>query len=69
MVRRGTQSSKWDGLPIDEGLSYIALSVADDVHLMRSGKVILSEKAEGLDLDRLHDLYFAREGAKEGAGR
>ena len=47
----------------------IALSVADDVHLMRSGKLILSEKAEGLDLDRLHDLYFAREGAKEGAGR
>lgn len=29
MTRRGTQSSKWDGLPIDEGLSYIALSVAD----------------------------------------
>jgi cystathionine beta-lyase len=29
MARRGTQSSKWDGLPIDEGLSYIALSVAD----------------------------------------
>jgi branched-chain amino acid transport system ATP-binding protein len=47
----------------------IALSVADDVHLMRSGKVILSEKAEGLDLDRLHDLYFARETAKGEAGR
>ncbi|MFG1302930.1 ABC transporter ATP-binding protein [Xanthobacter autotrophicus] len=47
----------------------IALSVADDVHLMRSGKVILSEKAAGIDLDRLHDLYFAREGTTEGASR
>lgn len=45
----------------------IALSVADDLHLMRSGKVILSEKAAGIDLDRLHDLYFAREGTKDGA--
>ncbi|MFG1391458.1 ABC transporter ATP-binding protein [Xanthobacter agilis] len=44
----------------------IALQVADDLHLMRSGKVILSEKAAGIDLNRLHDLYFAREGAKEG---
>lgn len=47
----------------------IALSVADDLHLMRSGKVILSEKAAGIDLDRLHDLYFAREGAKEEAAQ
>lgn len=41
----------------------IALSVADDVHLMRAGKVILSASAAGIDLDQLHDLYFAREGA------
>ncbi|WP_234052986.1 MULTISPECIES: ABC transporter ATP-binding protein [unclassified Xanthobacter] len=47
----------------------IALSVADDLHLMRSGKVILSEKAAGIDLDRLHDLYFAREGVKEEAAQ
>ena len=40
----------------------MALSVADDVHLMRAGKVILSQPAAGMDLDRLHDLYFAREG-------
>ncbi|MFG1402659.1 ABC transporter ATP-binding protein [Xanthobacter sediminis] len=47
----------------------IALSVADDLHLMRAGKVILSEKAAAIDLDRLHDLYFAREGTTEGAAR
>ncbi|TDT90367.1 amino acid/amide ABC transporter ATP-binding protein 2 (HAAT family) [Azorhizobium sp. AG788] len=41
----------------------IALSVADDVHLIRSGKVVMSEPAASIDLDRLHDLYFAREGA------
>ena len=41
----------------------MALSVADDVHLLRGGRVRLSEPAAGLDLDRLHDLYFAREQA------
>ncbi|MGR7996208.1 MULTISPECIES: ABC transporter ATP-binding protein [unclassified Xanthobacter] len=40
----------------------MALSVADDLHLMRSGKVVMSEPAAGVDIDRLHDLYFAREG-------
>ena len=40
----------------------MALKVADDVHLMRSGKVVMSEPAANVDLDRLHDLYFAREG-------
>lgn len=39
----------------------MALSVADDLHLMRSGKVVMSEPAAGIDIDRLHDLYFARE--------
>ena len=39
----------------------VALSVADDVHLMRGGRVLLSEPAPRVDLDRLHDLYFARE--------
>lgn len=39
----------------------MALSVADDLHLMRSGKVVMSEPAAGVDIDRLHDLYFARE--------
>ena len=40
----------------------IALSVADDVHLIRTGKVVMSEPAASVNLDRLHDLYFAREG-------
>lgn len=42
--------------------THIALSVADHVHLMRSGKLLLSEPAAKVDLDRLHDLYLAREG-------
>ncbi|GAN50639.1 branched-chain amino acid transport system ATP-binding protein [Methylobacterium sp. PvP062] len=39
----------------------VALSVADDVHLLRGGQVRLSAPAGEVDLDRLHDLYFARE--------
>ncbi|WP_341989868.1 ABC transporter ATP-binding protein [Azorhizobium sp. AG788] len=39
----------------------IALSVADDVHLLRAGKVLLSEPAAQVQIERLHDLYFARE--------
>lgn len=42
--------------------THIALSVADHVHLMRSGRLLLSEPAASVDLDRLHDLYLAREG-------
>ena len=42
--------------------THLALSVADNVHLMRSGKVLLSQKAAQVDLARLHDLYLAREG-------
>ncbi len=41
--------------------THLALSVADNVHLMRSGKVLLSQKAAQVDLARLHDLYLARE--------
>jgi branched-chain amino acid transport system ATP-binding protein len=41
--------------------THIALSVADHVHLMRSGKLLMSQKAEKVDLERLHDLYLARE--------
>ncbi|MFD2250472.1 branched-chain amino acid transport system ATP-binding protein [Pseudochelatococcus lubricantis] len=41
--------------------THIAVGVADDVHLMRSGRVLLSEPAANVDLDRLHDLYLARE--------
>ncbi|WP_336486993.1 ABC transporter ATP-binding protein [Methylobacterium nigriterrae] len=39
----------------------VALSVADDVHLLRGGQVRLSAPAAEVDLGRLHDLYFARE--------
>lgn len=39
----------------------IALSVADDVHLLRAGKVLMSEPAAQVQIERLHDLYFARE--------
>nr|WP_198984041.1 ABC transporter ATP-binding protein [Herbaspirillum sp. ASV7] len=37
-----------------------AVGVADHVYLMQSGKVILSQTAAEVDLDHLHDLYFAR---------
>ena len=37
-----------------------ALGVADHVYLMQSGKVVLSQPAADISLDRLHDLYFAR---------
>jgi len=37
-----------------------AVGVADHVYLMQSGKVVLSQAAADVSLDRLHDLYFAR---------
>ncbi len=37
-----------------------AIGVADHVYLMQSGKVVLSQPAAEVSLDRLHDLYFAR---------
>ena len=37
-----------------------ALGVADHVYLMQSGKVVLSQPAPEVSLDRLHELYFAR---------
>ncbi|MDQ2989741.1 MAG: ABC transporter ATP-binding protein [Pseudomonadota bacterium] len=37
-----------------------AVSVADHVYLMQSGKVVLSQPASEVSLDQLHDLYFAR---------
>ncbi len=40
-----------------------ALKVADHVYLMQSGKVVLSERGDAVDLDRLHALYFAHEAA------
>jgi branched-chain amino acid transport system ATP-binding protein len=37
-----------------------AVAVADHVYLMQSGKVVLSQPAAEVSLERLHDLYFAR---------
>jgi branched-chain amino acid transport system ATP-binding protein len=39
----------------------MAISIADHVHLMQSGRVLLSETAANVDIDHLHDLYFGRE--------
>jgi branched-chain amino acid transport system ATP-binding protein len=47
--------------------THMALGVADGVYLMRAGRVILAERAAAIDMDRLHDLYFARE-AGAGSG-
>jgi branched-chain amino acid transport system ATP-binding protein len=37
-----------------------AVAIADHVYLMQSGRVVLSQAASEVDLERLHDLYFAR---------
>jgi branched-chain amino acid transport system ATP-binding protein len=37
-----------------------ALAVADQVHVMRSGKVVMSGAAAQITQDELHDYYFAR---------
>lgn len=44
-----------------------ALKIADHVHLVRGGKVVMSEAARRVDLDHLHDLYFARDVAHDRA--
>ncbi|WP_448188418.1 ABC transporter ATP-binding protein [Azospirillum sp. sgz301742] len=41
-----------------------ALKIADQVYLMQSGRVALSERGDRVDLDRLHALYFAHEAAE-----
>jgi branched-chain amino acid transport system ATP-binding protein len=37
-----------------------AVDIADDVYLMQGGKVVLAQPAAQVDLERLHQLYFAR---------
>jgi branched-chain amino acid transport system ATP-binding protein len=37
-----------------------AVAIADQVYLLQSGRVVLSQPAADVDLDRLHRLYFAR---------
>ena len=41
--------------------THMALSVADRVYMMRSGKVVLDKAAAEVDVEKLHDLYFALE--------
>jgi branched-chain amino acid transport system ATP-binding protein len=41
--------------------THMALSVADRVYMMRSGKVVLDKAAAEVDVEKLHDLYFAME--------
>lgn len=37
-----------------------AVAIADHVFLMQSGRIVLSKPAASVDLDALHDMYFAR---------
>ena len=37
-----------------------AIGIADHVYLMQSGKVVLSQRAAEVSLDRVNELYFAR---------
>lgn len=37
-----------------------AIGIADHVYLMQSGKVVLSQRAEEVNLNHVNDLYFAR---------
>lgn len=37
-----------------------AIGIADQVYLMQSGKIVLSQRAEEVNLDHVNDLYFAR---------
>jgi branched-chain amino acid transport system ATP-binding protein len=37
-----------------------AVQIADQVYLMQGGRVVLAQPAADVDLDALHDQYFAR---------
>jgi branched-chain amino acid transport system ATP-binding protein len=41
--------------------THMALSVADRIYMMRGGKVVLDKAAAEVDVEKLHDLYFALE--------
>ncbi|NMM38255.1 MAG: ABC transporter ATP-binding protein [Glaciimonas sp.] len=41
--------------------THLALDVADHVYMMRSGRVILDQPADQVDIGTLHELYFALE--------
>lgn len=40
--------------------THLAVGVADQVHLMQAGRILLSREAKDVDLEQLHNLYFAR---------
>ena len=42
-----------------EQSTHRAVGVADHVYLLQSGKVVLSGRAADIDMERLHELYFA----------
>ncbi|HJV86156.1 MAG TPA: ABC transporter ATP-binding protein [Noviherbaspirillum sp.] len=42
--------------------THMALSVAERVYMMRSGRVVMDKPAAEVDVTKLHDLYFALEG-------
>ncbi|MFW7343235.1 ABC transporter ATP-binding protein [Pollutimonas sp. H1-120] len=42
-----------------EQSTHRAVGVADHVYLLQGGKVALSERAADVDMERLHELYFA----------
>lgn len=39
--------------------THMALGVADHIFMMRSGRIILDKPADQVDIEKLHDLYFA----------
>ncbi|NYT44160.1 ABC transporter ATP-binding protein [Alcaligenaceae bacterium] len=42
-----------------EQSTHRAVGVADHVYLMQGGKVVLSQRAAEVDMEQLHELYFA----------
>jgi branched-chain amino acid transport system ATP-binding protein len=47
-------------LVLVEQNTHMAVSVADHIHLMQTGTVVFSQPASQVNLDQLHNLYFAR---------
>lgn len=42
-----------------EQSTHRAVGVADHVYLLQTGKVVLSQAADAIDMAQLHELYFA----------
>jgi branched-chain amino acid transport system ATP-binding protein len=40
--------------------THMAVGIADEVHLMQAGRILLSQEASQVDIAQLHNLYFAR---------